>query len=115
MHNAFCLVFFVMIGLYEKQATVCVDTRQGKSLLLTIWNSWSVFVLSTNFSILFVRFSKIHTFEKPNDERALRLMNACATSMLEKFPDIVFAYGVSDEYRYNIFSWNFQFEFFQSP
>uniref|UniRef100_A0A0D9X6U2 tRNA(His) guanylyltransferase n=1 Tax=Leersia perrieri TaxID=77586 RepID=A0A0D9X6U2_9ORYZ len=42
---------------------------------------------------------KIHTFEKTNDESALRLMNACATSMLEKFPDIVFAYGVSDEYR----------------
>lgn len=59
-----------------------------------------MFVLSTNFSILFVRFSKIHTFEKPNDERALRLMNACATSMLEKFPDIVFAYGVSDEYSF---------------
>uniref|UniRef100_A0A0E0L513 tRNA(His) guanylyltransferase n=1 Tax=Oryza punctata TaxID=4537 RepID=A0A0E0L513_ORYPU len=48
----------------------------------------------------FHRFSKIHTFEKPNDERALRLMNACATSMLEKFPDIVFAYGVSDEYSF---------------
>jgi hypothetical protein len=42
----------------------------------------------------------MHAFEKPNDERALNLMNACATSMLEKFPDIVFAYGVSDEYRY---------------
>uniref|UniRef100_A0A0D9WJ23 tRNA(His) guanylyltransferase n=1 Tax=Leersia perrieri TaxID=77586 RepID=A0A0D9WJ23_9ORYZ len=48
----------------------------------------------------FHRFSKIHTFEKPNDESALRLMNACATSMLEKFPDIVFAYGVSDEYSF---------------
>ncbi|KAL5202944.1 hypothetical protein ABZP36_013896 [Zizania latifolia] len=48
----------------------------------------------------FHRFSKIHTFEKPNDENALRLMNACATSMLEKFPDIVFAYGVSDEYSF---------------
>ncbi|KAL6620591.1 hypothetical protein ACP70R_035730 [Stipagrostis hirtigluma subsp. patula] len=47
----------------------------------------------------FHRFSKIHTFEKPNDENALRLMNACATAMLEKFPDIVFSYGVSDEYR----------------
>ncbi|EMS53842.1 hypothetical protein TRIUR3_09133 [Triticum urartu] len=56
--------------------------------------------LSTNFSYLFVRFSKIHAFEKPNDENALRLMNACATSMLEKFPDIVFAYGVSDEYSF---------------
>lgn len=48
----------------------------------------------------FHRFSKIHAFEKPNDEIALRLMNACATSMLEKFPDIVFAYGVSDEYSF---------------
>ncbi|KQK05204.1 tRNA(His) guanylyltransferase 1 isoform X1 [Brachypodium distachyon] len=48
----------------------------------------------------FHRFSKIHAFEKPNDESALKLMNACATSMLEKFPDIVFAYGVSDEYSF---------------
>ncbi|WVZ99391.1 hypothetical protein U9M48_044707 [Paspalum notatum var. saurae] len=50
----------------------------------------------------FHRFSKIHAFEKPNDENALNLMNDCATAMLEKFPDIVFAYGVSDEYRYDI-------------
>lgn len=27
-------------------------------------------------------------------------MNACATSVLEEFPDVVFSYGVSDEYRY---------------
>jgi tRNA(His) guanylyltransferase len=32
------------------------------------------------------------------------LMNSCATAMLEKFPDIVFAYGVSDEYRYAVLS-----------
>lgn len=48
----------------------------------------------------FHRFSKVHDFEKPNDEKALRLMNACATAVLEKFPDIVFAYGVSDEYSF---------------
>ncbi|XBJ15700.1 hypothetical protein VPH35_007523 [Triticum aestivum] len=42
----------------------------------------------------FHRFSKIHAFEKPNDESALRLMNACASSILEEFPDIVFSYGV---------------------
>ncbi|KAF8715692.1 hypothetical protein HU200_026634 [Digitaria exilis] len=48
----------------------------------------------------FHRFSKSHAFEKPNDKNALRLMNACATAMLEKFPDIVFAYGVSDEYSF---------------
>ncbi|CAM0958962.1 unnamed protein product [Alopecurus aequalis] len=48
----------------------------------------------------FHRFSELHAFEKPNDERALRLMNACATSMFRRFTDIVFAYGVSDEYSF---------------
>ncbi|KAK1305863.1 tRNA(His) guanylyltransferase 1 [Acorus calamus] len=48
----------------------------------------------------FHRFSAVHEFEKPNDERALNLMNACASAMLEQFPDIVFAYGVSDEYSF---------------
>ncbi|CAK9137991.1 unnamed protein product [Ilex paraguariensis] len=48
----------------------------------------------------FRRFSKVHEFEKPNDERALNLMNACATSVIEKFPDIVFSYGFSDEYSF---------------
>ncbi|CAL5085380.1 unnamed protein product [Urochloa decumbens] len=48
----------------------------------------------------FHRFSKLHAFEKPNDENALRLMDTCATAMLKKFPDIVFAYGVSDEYSF---------------
>ena len=64
----------------------------------------------TNFRLLFLRFSKMHAFEKPNDVSALRLMNACATSMLEKFPDIVFAYGVSDEYRYNTFLWKLNYK-----
>ncbi|XP_020095728.1 tRNA(His) guanylyltransferase 1-like isoform X2 [Ananas comosus] len=48
----------------------------------------------------FHQFSADHAFEKPNDENALNLMNACAVSMLEQFPDIVFAYGVSDEYSF---------------
>ncbi|KAG8383435.1 hypothetical protein BUALT_Bualt04G0012900 [Buddleja alternifolia] len=46
----------------------------------------------------FHRFSEVHEFEKPNDAHALDLMNSCATSVLEEFKDIVFAYGVSDEY-----------------
>ncbi|EXC28016.1 putative tRNA(His) guanylyltransferase [Morus notabilis] len=46
----------------------------------------------------FRRFSEVHEFVKPNDEVALNLMNSCSTSMLEEFPDIVFAYGYSDEY-----------------
>lgn len=51
---------------------------------------------------MFHRFSADHEFEKPNDKNALNLMNSCAVSMLVQFPDIVFAYGVSDEYRYDL-------------
>lgn len=49
------------------------------------------------------RFSDVHEFEKPNDAQALNLMNACAVAVLEEFRDIVFAYGVSDEYRSSSF------------
>lgn len=47
------------------------------------------------------RFSQAHAFEKPNDERALRLMNASAKALMEDQPDCIFAYGVSDEYRWD--------------
>ncbi|KAK4585393.1 hypothetical protein RGQ29_022876 [Quercus rubra] len=48
----------------------------------------------------FRRFSEVHEFEKPDDGRALNLMNACATAVLEEYPDIVFSYGFSDEYSF---------------
>jgi tRNA(His) 5'-end guanylyltransferase len=48
------------------------------------------------------RFSTIHSFDKPNDESALRLMNESASLMMEQYPDIVFGYGFSNEYRYVI-------------
>lgn len=48
----------------------------------------------------FRRFSEAHEFEKPNDEKALQLMNSCAIAVLEKYPDIVFSYGFSDEYSF---------------
>lgn len=48
----------------------------------------------------FHRFSDVHEFEKPNDEHALNLMNSCAVAVLQEFKDIVFAYGVSDEYSF---------------
>jgi tRNA(His) 5'-end guanylyltransferase len=38
----------------------------------------------------------------PNDETALRLMNASASLTMEQFPDIIFGYGFSNEYRYDI-------------
>ncbi|CAI5996548.1 unnamed protein product [Closterium sp. NIES-65] len=48
----------------------------------------------------FSKFVTDHAFEKPNDERGLRLMNAAATAVMAQVPDIVFAYGVSDEFSF---------------
>ncbi|RID62112.1 hypothetical protein BRARA_E01205 [Brassica rapa] len=48
----------------------------------------------------FSRFSQVHEFEKPNDEAALNLLNSCSAAVLEEFPDIIFAYGYSDEYSF---------------
>lgn len=41
-----------------------------------------------------------YNFEKPNDRRALDLMNTAAKAVVADLPDITLAYGVSDEYRY---------------
>lgn len=46
------------------------------------------------------RFSDKYSFEKPNDRRALDLMNAAAKAVMMELPDIVIAYGISDEYRF---------------
>ncbi|CAM6074423.1 unnamed protein product [Sphagnum tenellum] len=48
----------------------------------------------------FTRFSQVHGFEKPNDMQALLLMNECAKAVLEDISDVVFCYGVSDEYSF---------------
>jgi tRNA(His) 5'-end guanylyltransferase len=45
------------------------------------------------------RFSEEHGFAKPNDARALRLMDAAATHVLHELNDVVLAFGESDEYR----------------
>ncbi|SPP90016.1 probable tRNA(His) guanylyltransferase [Drosophila guanche] len=48
----------------------------------------------------FHKFSKTHNFEKPNDENALNVMNAAATAVMQEFPDVVLAFGQSDEYSF---------------
>ncbi|XP_072032326.1 probable tRNA(His) guanylyltransferase [Amphiura filiformis] len=48
----------------------------------------------------FHRFSDDHKFEKPNDPRALHLMNTAAATVMSDFKDIVIAYGQSDEYSF---------------
>lgn len=41
-----------------------------------------------------------YQFEKPNDRRALDLMNAAAVGVMDALPDVRLAYGISDEFRY---------------
>lgn len=41
-----------------------------------------------------------YNFEKPNDRRALDLMNAAAKAVVADVQDITLAYGVSDEYSF---------------
>ncbi|XP_037937687.1 probable tRNA(His) guanylyltransferase [Teleopsis dalmanni] len=48
----------------------------------------------------FHKFSKIHNFEKPNDENALNLMNYAAMTVMTEFRDIVLSFGQSDEYSF---------------
>lgn len=50
--------------------------------------------------LILIRFSNKYAFEKPNDRRALDLMNAAAKAVMTELPDIIIAYGISDEYRY---------------
>ncbi|KAL7279142.1 hypothetical protein ACG7TL_006982 [Trametes sanguinea] len=41
-----------------------------------------------------------HEFAKPNDERALQLMDHAARDVMNEFKDIVLAFGESDEYSF---------------
>jgi tRNA(His) guanylyltransferase len=47
----------------------------------------------------FHKLSDRYGFIKPNDRRALDLMNAAAMEVMKELPDLCIAYGVSDEYR----------------
>ncbi|KAL4970476.1 tRNA guanylyltransferase [Aspergillus stella-maris] len=48
----------------------------------------------------FHKLSDRYAFEKPNDRRALDLMNAAAVEVLKDLPELVVAYGVSDEFSF---------------
>lgn len=45
------------------------------------------------------RLSSKYNFAKPNDRRALDLMNAAAVEVMNEVRDIVIGYGISDEFR----------------
>ena len=46
-----------------------------------------------------LRFSDLHEFKKPNDLRALELMDRAAKAVMDEYPDVVLGFGESDEYR----------------
>ncbi|KAK1226804.1 tRNA-His guanylyltransferase [Marasmius sp. AFHP31] len=48
----------------------------------------------------FHRFSDEHNFSKPNDIRALKLMDHAAEALMKEYPDIVLGFGESDEYSF---------------
>ena len=48
----------------------------------------------------FSKFSNLHNFEKPNDLKALCVMNEAAKEVCKNFNDIFLAYGQSDEYSF---------------
>lgn len=47
-------------------------------------------------------FSESHHFEKPNDTRALDLMDTAARHVMSQVPDIILGFGESDEYSFLI-------------
>ncbi|KAL8629439.1 hypothetical protein Q9189_004830 [Teloschistes chrysophthalmus] len=48
----------------------------------------------------FHRLSAKYAWEKPNDRRALDLMNAAAVAVMQEIPDLAIAYGISDEFSF---------------
>ncbi|WWD20780.1 hypothetical protein CI109_105257 [Kwoniella shandongensis] len=50
----------------------------------------------------FHKFSDTHSFEKPNDRRALDLMDMAAKSVMGEYKDVIMAFGESDEYSFLI-------------
>ncbi|KAJ2761842.1 tRNA-histidine guanylyltransferase 1-like, partial [Coemansia nantahalensis] len=48
----------------------------------------------------FTQFTARHGFAKPNDIRALHLMNRAAVTVVDSMREIVLAYGQSDEYSF---------------
>ena len=48
----------------------------------------------------FTKMCDLHDFEKPNDKRAIDLMNSAAKVVMQEFEEIFLSYGQSDEYSF---------------
>ncbi|KAL4712848.1 hypothetical protein ACJJTC_011918 [Scirpophaga incertulas] len=72
-----------------------VKTFEADDTLLP--NTWIVIRLDGK---CFHKFSEDHNFSKPNDLRALKLMNYSAFTVMREFNDVTLSYGQSDEYSF---------------
>ncbi|CAH0725916.1 unnamed protein product, partial [Brenthis ino] len=78
-----------------KSSFVYVKNYEQDDSLLP--NTWIVVRLDGK---CFHKFSEDHNFSKPNDLRALNLMNYAAFKVLREFNDVLMAFGQSDEYSF---------------
>lgn len=89
---------------------VCLQASISKMLAGSCGINHSLLSLQTALSLGCtllckpIRFSDAHAYIKPNDHRGLELMNAAAQSVMEAYPDVMLAFGESDEYRYELSS-----------
>ncbi|XP_034943148.1 probable tRNA(His) guanylyltransferase [Chelonus insularis] len=72
-------------------------TKQFESERMCLPNCWIVIRID---GWNFTKFCDTHKFSKPNDLRALGLMNAAASAVMKEFKEIVLAFGQSDEYSF---------------
>jgi tRNA(His) 5'-end guanylyltransferase len=56
-------------------------------------------LLVVNLQPYLLRLTKKYHFEKPNDRKAVDLMNAAARAVFTELSEIFLGYGISDEYR----------------
>ncbi|KAL0849293.1 hypothetical protein ABMA28_013618 [Loxostege sticticalis] len=72
-----------------------VKTFETNDALLP--NTWIVIRIDGK---CFHKFAEDHNFSKPNDLRALKLMNYSAFTVFKEFDDLLLAFGQSDEYSF---------------
>lgn len=71
--------------------------RNFEQLDVLLPNTWIVVRIDGRG---FHKLTAKYNFEKPNDRRALDLMNAAAAGVMKELPDLVMGYGISDEFSF---------------
>ncbi|KAJ5091365.1 tRNAHis guanylyltransferase Thg1 [Penicillium alfredii] len=84
-----------VVGLLTTSRYEYVKAFEQPDILLP--NTWIVVRIDGRG---FHKLSDHYVFKKPNDLRALDLMNAAAVEVMKDLPDLCIAYGVSDEFSF---------------